>query len=63
MVKRLVLVSLLAALTLPLLAQEESFGDNVRKLLGEGTELYKKGKYPEASSKFEEAFQLKPNSD
>jgi HEAT repeat protein len=63
MLKRLVLVSLLAAATLPLLAQDESFGDNVRKLLGEGTELYKKGKYPEASSKFEEAFQLKPNSD
>ncbi len=63
MLKRLVLVSLLAAATLPLVAQEESFGDNVRKLLGEGTDLYKKGKYPEASSKFEEAFQLKPNSD
>jgi HEAT repeat protein len=64
MVKRLVLVSLLAAFALPLVvAQDESFGDNVRKLLGEGTDLYKKGKYPEASSKFEEAFQLKPNSD
>jgi len=64
MVKRLVLVSLAAAFMLPLVvAQDESFGDNVRKLLGEGTDLYKKGKYPEASSKFEEAFQLKPNSD
>ena len=64
MVKRLVLVSLLAALALPMVAaQDESFGDKVRQLLGEGTDLYKKGKYAEASSKFEEAFQLKPSSD
>ncbi|HZE95829.1 MAG TPA: HEAT repeat domain-containing protein [Planctomycetota bacterium] len=64
MVKRLVLMSLLAAFALPLVvAQDESFGDKVRQLLGEGTDLYKKGKYNEASSKFEEAFQLKPSSD
>jgi HEAT repeat protein len=63
MVKRLVLMSLLAAFMLPLVAQDESFGDKVRQLLGEGTDLYKKGKYAEASSKFEEAFQLKPSSD
>jgi hypothetical protein len=64
MVKRLVLVSLLAACMLPLVAaQDESFGDKVRQLLGEGTDLYKKGKYAEASGKFEEAFQLKPSSD
>jgi len=64
MVKRLVLASLLSALMLPVLAQQdESFGDKVRQLLAEGTDLYKKGKYPEASSKFEEAFQMKPSSD
>src|SRR6185436_15786501 len=64
MVKRLVLASLLAAFVMPVLAQQdESFGDKVRQLLAEGTELYKKGKYPEASSKFEEAFQMKPSSD
>lgn len=63
MVKRLVLVSLVAAFMLPLVAQDESFGDKVRQLLAEGTDLYKKGKYPEASSKFEEAFQMKPSSD
>jgi HEAT repeat protein len=63
MVKRLVLVSLAAAFMLPLVAQDESFGDKVRQLLAEGTDLYKKGKYPEASSKFEEAFQMKPSSD
>src|SRR5262245_800866 len=63
MVKRLVLASLLAAFVLPVVAQDESFGDKVRQLLAEGTELYKKGKYPEASSKFEEAFQMKPSSD
>src|SRR5262245_43850253 len=63
MVKRLVLVALAAAFMLPLIAQDESFGDKVRQLLAEGTDLYKKGKYPEASSKFEEAFQMKPSSD
>lgn len=63
MVKRLVLLSLLAACLPPLLAQDDTFGDKVRQLLSEGTDLYKKGKYPEASSKFEEAFQLKPSSD
>jgi len=64
MLKRLVLVSLAAAFLAPLvLAQDESFGDKVRQLLAEGTDLYKKGKYPEASSKFEEAFQMKPSSD
>src|SRR4029077_7241694 len=63
MVKRLVLASLAAAFMLPLVAQDESFGDKVRQLLSEGTDLYKKGKYPEASSKFEEAFQMKPSSD
>ena len=63
MVKRLVLASLAAAFMLPVLAQQdESFGDKVRQLLAEGTELYKKGKYPEASSKFEEAFQMKPRA-
>src|ERR1043166_6798528 len=67
MLKRLLSLSLVAALGLPILApagaQDESFGDNVRKLLQEGTDLYKRGKYAEAASKFEEAFQLKPNSD
>jgi len=64
MVKRLVLVSLAAAFILPIVvAQDESFGDKVRQLLAEGTDLYKKGKYPEASSKFEEAFQMKPSSN
>src|SRR5678815_5512144 len=63
MVKRLVLASLAAAFMLPIVAQDESFGDKVRQLLSEGTDLYKKGKYPEASSKFEEAFQMKPSSD
>jgi HEAT repeat protein len=64
MVKRLVLVSLAAAFILPVvIGQDESFGDKVRQLLAEGTDLYNKGKYPEASSKFEEAFQMKPSSD
>jgi HEAT repeat protein len=62
--KRLLGLSLVAVLALPALArQDESFGDKVRQLLQEGTDLYKRGKYAEAASKFEEAFQMKPNSD
>jgi HEAT repeat protein len=63
MLKRLVYASLAAALILPVAAQDESLGDKIRQLLQEGTELYKRGKYPEASSKFEEAFQMQPSSD
>jgi HEAT repeat protein len=64
MLKRALMVSLAAVLALPVLtAQDESFGDKIRQLLAEGTDLYKKGKYQEASSKFEEAFQMKPSSD
>ncbi len=63
MVKRLVVLSLVAALGLTVLAQEESFGDKVRQLMNEGTDLYKRGKYQEAYAKFEEAFQMKPSSD
>jgi HEAT repeat protein len=64
MLKRALLLSLAAVLAAPLLpAQDESFGDKVRGLLQEGTDLYKRGKYTEAASKFEEAFQMKPDSD
>ncbi len=63
MAKRLLLVSLLAAMVLPAIAQDESFGDKVRQLFQEGSDLYKRGKYQEASSKFEEAFQMQPSSD
>jgi HEAT repeat protein len=64
MLKRLVGLSLVVALALPVLsAQDESLGDKIRQLLQEGTDAYKRGKYDEASSKFEEAFQLKPSSD
>lgn len=63
MLTRLLWVSLAAALALPGAAQDESFSDKVRQLLDEGTRLYKQGKFDEAASKFEEAFQLKPTSD
>ncbi len=63
MLKRLALVTLAIAAALPLRAQDESFGDKVRQLLQDGTDLYNRGKYAEANSKFEEAFQLKPSSD
>jgi HEAT repeat protein len=65
MVKRALGVSLAALALLPVLSaqQDETFSDKVRQLLQEGTDLYKRGKYPEASSKFEEAFQMQPSSD
>jgi len=63
MAKRLLMVSLLAAMVVPAFGQDESFGDKVRALFQEGSDLYKRGKYQEASSKFEEAFQMQPSSD
>ena len=64
MLKRWVLLSLVVAAILPSAgAQDEGFGDKVRVALQEGMDLYKRGKYQEASSKFEEAFQMKPDSD
>jgi hypothetical protein len=42
---------------------DESFGDRVRQLLAEATELYKRGDYIGASSRFERAFQMQPSSD
>jgi HEAT repeat protein len=64
MLKRWVLLSLAAAACLSSAgAQDEGFGDKVRAALQEGMDLYKRGKYQEASSKFEEAFQMKPDSD
>jgi HEAT repeat protein len=63
MAKRLLIVSLLGLFVLPALAQDENFGDKVRALFQEGSDLYKRGKYQEASSKFEEAFQMQPSSD
>ena len=65
MLKRLALMGLAAAMVLPVAAmpQDESFGDRIRQLLQQGTDLYKRGKYQEAASKFEEAFQMRPDSD
>jgi HEAT repeat protein len=65
MLKRLLLVSMVAVVGLPLLAraQDDTFSDKIRQLLQEGTDLYRRGKYNEASAKFEEAFQMKPSSD
>lgn len=64
MLKRWLLLSLVAAAVGPALhAQDEGFGDKVRAALQEGMDLYKRGKYQESSSKFEEAFQMKPDSD
>ena len=42
---------------------EDSFGDEIRRLLQEATDFYSEGRFEVASSRFEEAFQMKPNSD
>ncbi|HYF00936.1 MAG TPA: HEAT repeat domain-containing protein, partial [Planctomycetota bacterium] len=65
MMKRLVLLSLMGLVSFGALgvAQDEGFSDKVRSLLQEATDLYKRGKNAEASSKFEEAFQMQPSSD
>lgn len=63
MLKRLVMVSLAALVALPALPQDETYSDEIRTLLQEGTDLYKRGKYKEAYDKFEKALQAKPSSD
>ena len=47
----------------PVNAQDESYQDQIRTLLDDGISLYKRGKFQESYSKFEQAFQLKPDSD
>lgn len=64
MLGRLLLGTLAAALlAAPFAGAQEEFKDDVRKLLNDGMALYKQGKYKEAASKFEEAFQKQPSSD
>lgn len=59
---------LLGAVTFALLATpfatgQEEFRDDIRRLLNDGVDLYKRGKYGEAYAKFEEAFQKQPSND
>lgn len=56
----LVLAGLVVSLAV---SQEDTLGDEIRKLLDEGIGLYKRGQYAEAYDKFEQAFQKKPSSD
>src|SRR6266850_8114486 len=64
MLGRLLIGSLAAALlACPFAGAQEEFKDDVRKILNDGMDLYKRGKYAEAASKFEEAFQKQPSSD
>ncbi len=64
MLGRLLLGSLAAALLFtPLAGAQEEFKDDVRKILNDATDLYKRGKYAESYSKFEEALQKQPTSD
>jgi HEAT repeat protein len=58
-----VLVALATAIALPLGYAQDEFKDEIRKLLNDGIDLYKRGKYAEAHAKFEEALQKKPDSD
>jgi len=53
----------LALLLVPLASAQDEHNDEIRALLDEGIKLYKQGKFPEAYSKFETAFQKKPSSD
>ncbi len=59
----LVGVAFLLALPAVRAQGQEEFKDEIRKLLNEGIDLYKQGKYKEAHAKLEEAFQKKPDSD
>lgn len=48
---------------LALLAQDNSFEDEVRKLLDDGLDAYQRGKYGEAYTKLESAMEKKPSND
>ncbi len=61
--RSIALVAVASFLALPFAAAQDEFKDDIRKLLNEGIELYKQGKYKEAHAKLEEAFQKKPDSD
>ena len=64
MLGRLLLGSLCAVLlSAPFAGAQEEFKDDVRKILNDAMDLHKRGKYAEAASKFEEAFQKQPSSD
>jgi len=55
--------AVIALLAAPLASGQDDYNDEIRKLLDEGTQLYKQGKYAEAYGKFEQAFQKKPSND
>ena len=64
MLARLLLASTAAVLlAAPFAGAQEGLQDEARKLFSEGKDLYLRGKYPEAYSKFEQAFQKQPSSD
>ena len=55
----LLLVSLSNSVVVP---QDEGFEDEIRKLLEDGMDAYKRGKYEDAYTKLETALQRHPNS-
>jgi HEAT repeat protein len=61
----MLLAVLSLAVSVPFAAAQgaDEYKDEIRKLLKEGVDLYRQGKYKEAHSKLEEAFQKKPDSD
>jgi HEAT repeat protein len=63
MVGRLLLASTVVALLAAPFAGAQEGMDDARKLLNDGVDLYKRGKYAEAYTKFEQAFQKQPSND
>ena len=63
MVGRLLLAFTLVALVAAPFAGAQEGLDDARKLLNDGVDLYKRGKYAEAYTKFEQAFQKQPSND
>ena len=64
MLGRLVLGSFAAVLLVaPLARAQDPQQDDIRKILNEATDLYKRGKFPESYAKFEQALQKQPSSD
>ncbi len=61
--RSLLAVFVLALLASPFASSQEEFRDDIRRLLNDGVDLYKRGKYAEAYGKFEEAFQKQPSND
>ncbi|MHC4606833.1 MAG: HEAT repeat domain-containing protein [Planctomycetota bacterium] len=60
---RLILAAVLTLMAAgPAITQDDTYDDKLRKLLQDGMDMYNRGRYDEAASRFEEAFQMDPSS-